>query len=157
MRRKTNALTHIMSPVVSALSIFLSLVVFLTPPNTSAHTATQAPNRKWLYSLELAVTRCFLSQSVSIKCRDYSDEKQKPSRREELEIEARDYFGVLRTYGYGKALEGPICQEHLAAIKRLLSGTNQVCITGESETNLETGESFSRWRAIETQKGEYRW
>ena len=72
---------------------------------------------------------------------------------EELEITAIDFYGLKRSYGYGKAIEGSLCQNHLKKINKILQNTDQVCITGDDEVFIESKETFSRWRGLETRKG----
>ncbi len=109
---------------------------------------------KWNHSLELSITRCFKTKNTSIQCNDFSEPKlNKLNVNEELEIIAIDYYGLKRSYGYGKAIEGNLCQNHLKKINRILQNTNQVCITGDDEVSIGNNETFSRWRGLETYKG----
>jgi len=75
----------------------------------------------------------------------------------ELEIEAVDINGKKFSYGYGKSIEGGLCRGHLAKIQALIKNQDQVCITGDGENTLDTGEVFARWKALETRLGEVNW
>ncbi len=106
---------------------------------------------KWEDSLELSVTRCFKRKNVTIQCNDFSENNLKTAQ--ELEIIAIDYYGMKRSYGYGKAIDGNLCQIHLKKIRKLIRSVDQVCIAGDDEDLIEVNETFSRWRALETSKG----
>lgn len=109
---------------------------------------------KWNYSLELQVTRCFNIKNVKIGC---DGEIIDGVVNAELEITAVDGNGKRFAYGYGKSIEGNLCKEHLAKIKSLVKNQDQVCITGDGENALEDGETYVRWKELETRIGKVVW
>lgn len=91
-------------------------------------------------------------------CQDYSyEESKKRVLVQELEIEAIDSYGVKRLYSYGKAIEGSLCQEHLAKIRKLLWRTDQVCVTASDEYPVLGKDVSYRWKSLETQRGKLIW
>lgn len=117
-----------------------------------------ANQKDWSHSLELSVTRCFKKENVKFWCEDFSSrDERKLIFSQELLIEAIDYYGKTRSYGYGKAIVGFLCKTHLNKIKRLSKKSDQVCITGDDETYIGVNETFSRWRSFETKLGKINW
>jgi hypothetical protein len=114
-----------------------------------------AENSRWDHSLTLSITRCFKTEGLSVRCEEFSDNKKKP--RQDLQIEAIDYNGIKRSYGYGRAIEGLLCQKHLKVIKDLVRNRSQACITGDDEVDIEKKETYSRWRGFETKTGRLDW
>ena len=117
-----------------------------------------AKSDEWKWPRLTEVTRCYSTATLIVHCQDYSyEEKKKQVLVQELEIEATDSYGAKRLYSYGKAIEGPLCQEHLAKIRKLLWRTDQVCVTASDEFPvLGAGVSY-RWKALETKHGKFIW
>ncbi len=109
---------------------------------------------QWKASLEGTITRCFDSTIVRAHCEDFSETKEKPIQ--ELLIDVSDGRKTVYAYGYLKAIEGPLCQEHLRTIRRLMKNVDQVCITGWGES-LVDGELLAHWSGLETKRGEVQW
>lgn len=114
--------------------------------------------RNWKYTQVLKVTRCFDNKNAKFWCEDFSyTEGKKKIIVQELQIELSDYFGVKRIYGYGKAIEGPLCKEHLQKIRSLIKNVSEFCISGEGESSSNPKESYARWRGLESKLGEINW
>lgn len=103
--------------------------------------------RDWKYDLRGQVTRCFQVDEVKARCEEGS----------ELDLSAQDRMGVHYSYGYGRAIEGTLCGEHVQKIKQLLTGAGQVCITGVDEVTVSGNEVYSKWKSIETSRGMVSW
>jgi hypothetical protein len=112
-----------------------------------------ATQRDWRQSMIGMVTRCFDAAQVKYRCENFSalDESV---RREELQIDAVGWMGERLSYSYERAIEGTLCQEHLARIRRLMAGVDQVCISAISELRLDTGDILAKWAGLETRRGE---
>ncbi len=109
---------------------------------------------KWDNSLELSVTRCFKRKNITVQCNDFSKKNfSKLEIAQELEIVAIDFYEIKRSYGYGKVIEGNLCQIHFRKIQKMIRTVDQVCITGDDEVLIGANETFSRWRELETGKG----
>jgi hypothetical protein len=128
---------------------FLILSLFLA-------TDSMAAKKNWNFSVIASVTRCFEAKEIRVHCEDFSD-SERSTPTEELQIEAKDFKGGRYAYIYGKAIQGPLCQQHLKRIKRLLKHADQACVTGEDEIKIDTGEIVLRWRGFETRFGELNW
>jgi hypothetical protein len=107
-------------------------------------------------SLYLRVIRCFEVSEVKVVCNGELPVRD-AERIEELEISAKDWSGQMFFYGYGKMIQGPLCQEHIRKIRRLLKRANEVCISGDGESPLDAGGTFVRWKALETRRGHVTW
>ena len=113
---------------------------------------------EWKWSRLTEVTRCYKTANLTMHCQDYSyEESKKRVLVQELEIEAIDSYGVKRLYSYGKAIEGSLCQEHLAKIRKLLWRTDQVCVTASDEYPVLGKDVSYRWKSLETQRGKLIW
>ena len=112
--------------------------------------------RLWNFSVQGHVTRCFEVKDIKARCEDFSQPEQLVFRKE-LQIEATDFRGRKYAYDYGKAIEGPLCRDHLRKIGQVLRNAGQACITGDDEIKLDTGETYARWVGIETRNGEVVW
>lgn len=112
--------------------------------------------RHWNFSIDLDVTRCFESHKVIVSCEAY-DTPEWGIYNAELNIAATDGNNRKFFYGYGKALQHSLCNEHISKIYRLMRKADQVCITGNGESNIGDGETFVRWRGLETRNGKVCW
>lgn len=132
----------------------LTLIFFLL----SFSDVATAKIGEWKWSRQNEVMRCYIAADLKARCEDYSyHEKHKLVLAQELEIEAIDSYGIKRKYGYGKAIEGPLCRQHLTYIKRLLSQTDQVCVTASDEYPILGDNVSYRWKALETKHGKLVW
>ena len=112
----------------------------------------------WKYSVLGFITRCFEASQLAVKCEDFSyNEDGKHKIFEELNIEAFDGNGIKRIYGYGKAIEGTLCQEQLHKIKQLLRKVDQACVTGDREFDSSGKETITKFRGFETRRGSLVW
>jgi hypothetical protein len=127
------------------LSRLFALIFF---QGISAHAAAHM----WKRDLDGEVTRCFKVKNIKVVCEDFRKEGSK-TPVEELQIDVVDYMNRRFSYAYGKAIEGFLCQGHLRGINRILKGADQACITGELETEFDTGEVYSPWEGLETRFG----
>lgn len=114
-----------------------------------------AKTDEWSWSRRGEVTRCYETSSLHARCEDYSDNRK--LKVQELLIEAVDVYGVRHFYGYGKAIEGTLCRQHLRTIKKLLHQTDQVCVTASDEFPTLGKGAFYRWKALETKRGKLIW
>ncbi len=127
---------------------------FLVAPSVLGYALHGRSESKWDYSLELRVTRCFKMKDVKIICDgDTIDDVVNA----ELQITAVDGNGKEFAYGYGKSIEGNLCKEHLSRIQALVKKQDQVCITGDGENVLDSGETYVRWKELETRRGKISW
>jgi hypothetical protein len=115
------------------------------------------PESKWDNSLELRVIRCFKMKNVKIRCDRYVIPDTGGKISAELEILATDFNGKKFAYGYGKSIEGGLCREHLTKIQALIRNQDQVCVGGDGEYVLDDGETYARWRELETRIGKVIW
>lgn len=124
------------------------LLLLLLPPSS------YALSYDWKYSISGFVTRCFDAKDIKVDCEDFSDPKQRRTRVEELQIQAVDSMGKNFFYSYEKAIEGPLCQEHLRKIRVMLTGEKEVCITGRAEwLSKDDGTMNAKWEAFESRRG----
>lgn len=112
---------------------------------------------RWENSLELRVVRCFKVKNVKVRCDGDVIPNSGGKVSAELEIVATDWNDKNFVYGYGKSIEGGLCAEHLTKIRRLVKDQDQVCIGGDGENVLADGETYARWRELETKLGEVKW
>lgn len=115
------------------------------------------PESKWNHSLALRVIRCFEMKNVKIRCDSYIIPETGGKISAELEILATDFNDKKFAYGYGKSIEGGLCREHLTKIQALIKNQDQVCIGGDGEHVLDDGETYARWRELETRIGKVSW
>lgn len=115
------------------------------------------PESKWDDSLELRVIRCFKMKNVKIRCDSYVIPDTGGKISAELEILATDINDKNFAYGYGKSIEGGLCREHLTKIQALIKNQDQVCVGGDGEYVLDDGETYVRWRELETRLGKVSW
>lgn len=134
-----------------SVSLLISFFIGSGAPARVRHVKSES---KWDYSLDLRVTRCFKMKNVKIVCDgDIID----GVTNAELKISAIDGNGKKFIYGYGKSIEGHLCNEHLAKIRALTKKQEQVCMTGDGEFALDDGETFVRWEELETKLGKVIW
>lgn len=122
-----------------------------------AHVSHGRPESKWDHSLELRVIRCFKMKNVKIRCDSDVIPGTGGKVSAELEILATDINDKKFIYGYGKSIEGGLCREHLTRIQALTKNQDQVCIGGDGEYMLDSGEAYSRWQELETRLGKVIW
>lgn len=116
-----------------------------------------AKANEWKWSRATEVTRCFQTADVTVHCEDYSYFDGKQHVVQELAIDAVDTYRVKHSYGYLKAIEGSLCQEHLKRIRFLMRRTNEVCISASDEFRDPKGEAPYRWKGLETKRGKLVW
>jgi hypothetical protein len=132
--------------------IFFNTVIVVFAP--ASHGRSES---KWDDSLELRVIRCFKMKNVKIHCDSDVIPDTGGKISAELEILATDINDKNFVYGYGKSIEGGLCREHLTKIHALIKNQNQVCIGGDGEYVLDNGETYARWRELETRLGKVNW
>jgi hypothetical protein len=120
-------------------------------------TAVAKTGDEWKWPRLTEVTRCYKTTNLIARCRDYSYGETKRVLIQELEIEGIDSYGMKRDYSYGKAIQGPLCQEHLMKIQKLMSRTRQVCVTASDEYPILGKNVTYRWRSLETEHGKLIW
>ncbi len=128
-----------------------TLVVIFTPVSHGR------PESRWDSSLELRVIRCFNIKKIKIRCDSYVIPNANGKISAELEILATDINEKKFAYGYGKSIEGDLCREHLTRIQALIKNQDQVCVGGDGEYVLNDGETYARWRELQTGLGKVSW
>jgi hypothetical protein len=135
---------------------FLLVLIVASGLLLALRTLARPHEAKWDFSLENRVSRCFKTEQVSFAC-DSDVVSDKGEVSAELQVLAVDVNGTKFNYGYGKSIEGGLCQRHLTKIKKLVRGVDQVCIGGDGEVPLSDGTVYIRWRDLETKRGKTAW
>lgn len=102
--------------------------------------------------MDLHVTRCFERAKFKVQC-DGEIDKDTGEMISEIEISGRDGNNRKYSYGYGRAIEGPLCSEHLTQIKKILKNSKSVCVTGDAENFVDKNGVYARWVSLETRYG----